>query len=342
VPLETGLTRANLCHIEKGCRGLDAFGTSAGSARRSPGSIANSLGVATEALRIEYHALVTHSALPAEVLRELHILARIVATTSAVGPHAVLERILSEAGLTLFGVAAFHRKVEAQLSNHPDGWAEYTRLLAHYRRVLFDEQVALRGLDSQGLDCERDWETVMQIQARVERVQAIGREAVAESLGHVTPLTVKQLFRQIDSVLADATPGRRAELIQGSGLIWIDWRDEPNDVVDAFLGRLSRYRLRLSGDDPLTLHFRKRTVSMKLRHSPADRFRLLLAINQVLHPDFEIRFARDCTGETLGFAALDSGGWEALRLRHPRTLPDVFSALSRKQDLWEQESNTPP
>src|SRR5262249_24296490 len=77
----------------------------------------------------------------------------------------------------------------------------------------------------------------------------------------------------------------------------VDWREDDGDIPRYCESIL--FTEMLSGvweDDRLFIQFGQKRVQVPLTHSAADRHITLVTLNEVLHPDFEVRYAVQSRG----------------------------------------------
>jgi hypothetical protein len=269
---------------------------------------------------------------PSERLsRELKLLARLDALISTLDT-ARVNQALSEAGHTVWTLSALRKQVHAELAEH-DTWHELTELLNAERRALFAERVTALGLDPAKLDVDRDWSTVWQYDQRVEEGRIFAAKVQAEMRGPPVAKSIAELRKHIEALLEASSDANREKLIKEAGLVWIDWRDAPADVVEAFAPLCKEPKLGARGENPVVLTCGRRKVSLKLTETQTDFSAVIHALNGVIRPDYELRLARGSSGETLPFALLHRSDWAELTARYPELLPELFAPLVDGQDL---------
>ena len=104
-------------------------------------------------------------------------------------------------------------------------------------------------------------------------------------------------------------------------LIWVDWREEDASIVDYCedilkTGELSAEDIN-SDDDPLgfevIITYKGTKHKVNYPGEGADRDTTIITLNEVLQPDFEIRFCKDSNGsDTLAFLPLSVSQWSEL------------------------------
>jgi hypothetical protein len=97
-------------------------------------------------------------------------------------------------------------------------------------------------------------------------------------------------------------------------VFWVDHRESDDAIAEyceelICTGKLSANWL----DDELFLSYGDKRTRVPLTQSPADRHITLVALNEILAPDFDVRLAWDSTGgDTLAFAVLSQLEWREL------------------------------
>jgi len=101
-----------------------------------------------------------------------------------------------------------------------------------------------------------------------------------------------------------------------SEVFWVDWREEDASIIEYCESILKTEQLSSQFDDEkFLIHFGTLVKEVPLSMSGADRHITLLALNEILHPHFEIRMAWASNGsDTLAFAPLPCEVWNALEL----------------------------
>jgi hypothetical protein len=94
-------------------------------------------------------------------------------------------------------------------------------------------------------------------------------------------------------------------------------------------------------DDPgfeLELSHGGRTLKAGLRGDPGDRHLTILALNRVLHPQYEIRVCVDTkVTDTLAFLALTTQEWAALEARFKDAVSRRFRKVEVSPNLFTDE-----
>jgi hypothetical protein len=120
----------------------------------------------------------------------------------------------------------------------------------------------------------------------------------------------------------------------------VDWREDDADIVRYCAGRLGLESLSAEWrDDGLVVDFEGREVPVPLKIDFADRHITICSLNDILTPNYEIRFLVFSHGsDTLGFAALSLADWRELEKANPtavsenfidpRKLPNLFTELT--------------
>ncbi len=101
-------------------------------------------------------------------------------------------------------------------------------------------------------------------------------------------------------------------------LFWVDWRDEDDAIVDYCESVLSTGSLASEWDGlKLFIRYKDTRHEVPLTHSGVDRHITMVALNEVLAGEHEIRFlwASD-GGDTLAFVLLGADEWADLEQRH--------------------------
>src|SRR2546426_10855840 len=103
-------------------------------------------------------------------------------------------------------------------------------------------------------------------------------------------------------------------------IFWVDWREDEADIVSYCetvlrTGSLTAewVRVATSRGSDLFISYSGRRIRAPLINGYEDRHIALCALNQVLAPDYEVRFCIDSNGsDTLAFLPLPSATWGQL------------------------------
>lgn len=127
-----------------------------------------------------------------------------------------------------------------------------------------------------------------------------------------------------------------------STCFWVDWREE-DDAIARYCeriletGSLSAEFVDVDTDEGTELHIRYKGKDLKvpLTFSPQDRHITLCSLNEILHPDFEVRFFTASNGmDTLNFVPLATASWEALEKQYGAALSEHFYKILPKPNLF--------
>lgn len=120
----------------------------------------------------------------------------------------------------------------------------------------------------------------------------------------------------------------------------VDWREDDADIVAYCAEALQLDSLTAEWrDERLFICFDGREVQVPLRMDVADRHITVCTLNEVLAPQYEVRFLVFSHGsDTAGFAALSAADWRLLEQANadvvaenfidPRKLPNLMSELT--------------
>jgi hypothetical protein len=136
----------------------------------------------------------------------------------------------------------------------------------------------------------------------------------------------------------------------GDPFFWVDWREEDEKIVEYCGSILGSGSLSCRWhDDDLIVVRGSRSVPAQLTESEEDRHLTLLAINQALEPDYEVRYAWASHGsDTAGLLLLSSAEWNTLEREFGfeqvenafmklRTRPNIFTdSISSPGKRWWQ------
>jgi hypothetical protein len=128
-------------------------------------------------------------------------------------------------------------------------------------------------------------------------------------------------------------------------IIWIDWREEEEAIVDYVRDRIGAEDLTatISESDndwgyavTISLRNESRIICPELKLD--SRHATLIALDELLSGDFQIRFVSDTTGsDTIGVTVERVGDWDMLYKKYGRRLNEHFCPIRELPDLM----NTP-
>ncbi len=174
--------------------------------------------------------------------------------------------------------------------------------------------------------------------------------------------------------LIRSTPSERPQsaLEDSTALFWVEWREDDDQIPALCAAVLKTTELSSEWDDDrLYIVWRGRRVPVPLAHSVLDsvaasspvavldsflpvslvdlfswpsrgtRHTTMLALNQALNPEYEIRYLRGSLAEGgAAFAPLAQGDWVALEQQYGRdVLEAAFAALRDKPNLFTSEGS---
>src|SRR5439155_23659726 len=132
---------------------------------------------------------------------------------------------------------------------------------------------------------------------------------------------VRMDLRLVAIVLESPTEEAIRAFLNDKGTVfWVDWQEEDDAIVEACEGILQTGVLfselvDVNTDQGYELYIRYRgyRARVPLSNSEQDRHLTLCALNQILAPDFEVRFCIDSNGsDSLAFLPLAVSRWAEL------------------------------
>lgn len=127
-----------------------------------------------------------------------------------------------------------------------------------------------------------------------------------------------------------------------STCFWVDWREEDDSIVrycEDILetGSLSAEFIDVDTDEGSELHiyYKGRDLKVPLTFSPQDRHITICSLNEILHPDYEVRFFTASNGmDTLAFVPLPGTSWEELVKQYGAAVSEHFYRILPKPNLF--------
>jgi|SRR5687767_5909026 len=131
-------------------------------------------------------------------------------------------------------------------------------------------------------------------------------------------------------------------------VFWVDWQQEEETIADDCetilkTGSLAGELVELDRDEGYEVYFRylDRRAKVPLTYSRDDRHIGLLALNEILRPDFEIRFCTDSAGaDMLAFLPLPVSQWSALEEQFGDAVSRHFRRITPKPNLFTDPLET--
>lgn len=116
----------------------------------------------------------------------------------------------------------------------------------------------------------------------------------------------------------------------------VDWREEDADIVRSCESVLQTGQLLAEWvDADLFVTFGTKRVRVPLTESAADRHITLLALNEALSPEFEVRMLYASVGDDTGvFAALRSDAWSVLEREASEVVSRRFHRLTSRLNTF--------
>ena len=121
-----------------------------------------------------------------------------------------------------------------------------------------------------------------------------------------------------------------------TGVFWIDWREADDDIITMAADALGIQEL--SGvweDGKLYVSYKQQKTLVPLEFKPGEQDTTLLAINQAISADYEIRYIKASEGgDNIAFMALDTGTWKNLESTFGTKVNDAFMNLTSGSALF--------
>ena len=145
-----------------------------------------------------------------------------------------------------------------------------------------------------------------------------------------------------EALEAGSPDALQALLIDRSVVFWVDWREQDDAIVEyceAVLqtGALSAAYVESDNEAGFTLRitFRDKETKVPLVVGVEDRHITLRTLNQVLAPEFEIRYVvASCGSDSAAFLPLAAESWSALDLAFGDAVRLSFQSIRVKPNLF--------
>lgn len=123
----------------------------------------------------------------------------------------------------------------------------------------------------------------------------------------------------IEKLISSPSEESRDLLYEGdSEIFWVDWREDDSALAEYVESIIKSNKLSASMDnDKLFIHYGEVTKQVPLSYSGSDRHITLVAINDILYPEYETRMVWESDGnDTLAFTPLSIKQWSELETRY--------------------------
>ncbi|MCH7379180.1 MULTISPECIES: hypothetical protein [Acinetobacter] len=125
-------------------------------------------------------------------------------------------------------------------------------------------------------------------------------------------------------------------------LMIVDWREEDEAIIEYCENILQTGSLRaeIQNADNLqgftiTVYYQNQTLIIPYQGEGADRDTTLKALNQILQPDYEIRFCVASDGsDTLEFIPLPQEVWQKLDQKYPHNIDQFFRRFEPDSEFF--------
>jgi hypothetical protein len=121
---------------------------------------------------------------------------------------------------------------------------------------------------------------------------------------------------------------------------WVDWKECDDDIVRYCESVLRTGHLRAEWTDAgeMFISFRSTRVRVPLLKDAADRHITIHTLNQLLAPDYEIRYVCVSDGaDSAAFVPLRSAEWKQLEEEFPQQVAYRFLPIQESPNLFTEE-----
>ncbi len=124
--------------------------------------------------------------------------------------------------------------------------------------------------------------------------------------------------------------------------MWVDWREEDENIVTYCEDILQTHVLSVKtvnadherGFETI-ISYKDQETFIRYRGIGADRDTTLITLNQVLHPEFEIRLCKESLGnDTLCFLPLLQEQWHFFETRYPEQVREKFEIITSNSKMF--------
>ena len=124
-------------------------------------------------------------------------------------------------------------------------------------------------------------------------------------------------------------------------ILWVDWRESEDEIVSSLSAMLRLEDLTVTHQDDENEHGYKVVITYdgnSVSVNPAGgldmRHATLNAVDSLVSPDFEVRYATDSEGgDSIGIAAEHTNDWKTLYRIHGKLINERFCPVRELPDL---------
>lgn len=180
------------------------------------------------------------------------------------------------------------------------------------------------------------WEARLR-QREADDAAAEARRAAADTIDRSNPMALIRRY------LEQGDPFYLHEILGAPDtddiILWVDWREEDDRIVSECarilgLNGLTARFVEREDTFPLEL-IRDGRVTMVDYDDPTNRNTTLIALDQVLRPDYELRYCSDSAGsDTAALLPLPAAAWRILERDYPDAVQHCFVPLSADTSIF--------
>jgi len=154
---------------------------------------------------------------------------------------------------------------------------------------------------------------------------------------------MKMDLELIKRVLASPTEEITENLLDDDDTVfWVDWRGEDELIVEDCESILQTGALSADVENidtapgwEMYINCKDKRVKVPLVEDTQDRHITLCSLNQILNPDYEVRFCADTDGsDTLAFLPLASSVWAELEAEFGESVQKRFHKIQAEERLF--------
>ena len=124
----------------------------------------------------------------------------------------------------------------------------------------------------------------------------------------------------------------------------VDWREEDEEIVNYCENILETGHLFAELEDAnnkqgfsITIQYGEKSLLIPYLGEGSDRDTTLLSLNEILQPDYEIRFCKISDGsDTLQFIPLSKMLWHRLDMKYAAKMDELFGRFEKDSEFFEK------
>lgn len=120
-------------------------------------------------------------------------------------------------------------------------------------------------------------------------------------------------------------------------VMWIDWKEFEENIISYCQNILQDDNLQSEIDKDIKeergidiyIHYKGVKTKIEYEEDKTSRDKTLIALNEAIKQDYEIRFCNESDGDTLAFVPLTNAQWASLEKKYPDAIDEKFTKIDK-------------